>query len=561
MIDFAKWFRKTFHLDTLLDKSRRVRRFAPTLRRNRPCLALEALEDRQLLSLSPLFQVHASALSSLAPATPAVDRTLLIAPQSRVITQTLQAERSSRAESLYKARDLSTIEVIDASWAIRAEYAKLGGANGFLGRALGGMTAVPDGSGYSQTFQNGSIYWSWDTGAHEVQGAIRDKWLALRGPQRENGLGYPTTDEMDDGFGGRVSHFQEGDIDWSPATGAHEIHGAILEKWNDLRAHGFNLGHPTSDETDDGLGGRVSHFQYGDIDWSPATGAHEMHGAILARWNDLRTKGVDLGHPISDEGGTSDHRSQQFEHGELDWFAQGPVSTLAIWEETKSGTVWTIHFSWVFNQSYDKAIVGWRENGGNWQQSDVSGNKEGSYTIQAYRGVWYDFQVEGGNKVEDWLGFTQGYHYTGWSQAVGYSLFHSATAPAAKGSAPTTNVARTSMQISLSGDWSKFISATNAYVVAAPLGTDLSKAPKYPLTSNLAFGGNPTATIPASAGSSGAWVFQIHIQGFYADGSSTGDLTSPVYETPSWNSGGIVALVSLDSDGTGNGSWGLVSYL
>ena len=71
-------------------------------------------------------------------------------------------------------------------------------------------------------FQGGSIYWHPDTGAHEVHGAIRDKWEEL-GWER-SALGYPTTDErpMPDGVG-RFSDFQGGSIHWHPDTGAEVV--------------------------------------------------------------------------------------------------------------------------------------------------------------------------------------------------------------------------------------------------------------------------------------------------------------------------------------------------
>ena len=45
-------------------------------------------------------------------------------------------------------------------------------------------------------------------------------------------LGYPLTDETatPDGVG-RYNHFQGGSIYWTPATGAHEVHGAIRGQW------------------------------------------------------------------------------------------------------------------------------------------------------------------------------------------------------------------------------------------------------------------------------------------------------------------------------------------
>ena len=86
---------------------------------------------------------------------------------------------------------------------------------------------LPDGRGRVRDFDNGSIYWSPETGAHEVHGAIRDKYGKVR-----KWIGYPTTDETGcpDGVG-RFNHFEHGSIYWTPETGAHEVHGAIRDKW------------------------------------------------------------------------------------------------------------------------------------------------------------------------------------------------------------------------------------------------------------------------------------------------------------------------------------------
>ena len=55
------------------------------------------------------------------------------------------------------------------------------------------------------------------TGAHEVHGAIRDKWAAMG--FESSFLGYPTTDEQDIP-GGRISHFVGGAISRTPSAGA-----------------------------------------------------------------------------------------------------------------------------------------------------------------------------------------------------------------------------------------------------------------------------------------------------------------------------------------------------
>jgi hypothetical protein len=73
--------------------------------------------------------------------------------------------------------------------AIAAKYAALGGAGGFLGAAAGGHSPTPGGTGWFRTSRAAPIYWSAETGAHEVHGAIREKWAAL-GWERSF-LGFP----------------------------------------------------------------------------------------------------------------------------------------------------------------------------------------------------------------------------------------------------------------------------------------------------------------------------------------------------------------------------------
>jgi len=104
--------------------------------------------------------------------------------------------------------------------AIDQKYAELGGPGGFLGTPTGDETGTPDGVGRFRHFQGGSIYWTPDTGAHEVHGAIRDKWASL-GWERSY-LGYPITDEHDCGSG-RCSDFQNGTISWTPQGGSQDI--------------------------------------------------------------------------------------------------------------------------------------------------------------------------------------------------------------------------------------------------------------------------------------------------------------------------------------------------
>jgi uncharacterized protein with LGFP repeats len=131
--------------------------------------------------------------------------------------------------------------------------------------------AMPDGRGRARDFQNGSIYWTPQTGAHEVHGEIRVKWAQLGG--HRGFLGYPVTDELacPDGVG-RFNHFEGGSIYWRSDIGPHEVHGAIRDLWAKLDWERGRLGYPVSDERGP-HDRRGSTFQGGTITWTPSGGA------------------------------------------------------------------------------------------------------------------------------------------------------------------------------------------------------------------------------------------------------------------------------------------------
>jgi hypothetical protein len=102
---------------------------------------------------------------------------------------------------------------------------------------------------------------------------------------------------------GRWRHYEGGWIYWTPATGAHAIYGSIYAEWASLGYEASVLGYPTTDETPTADGrGRYNRFQYGVIYWTPQTRAHEVHGSILAKWQEMGSEQSSLGYPISDEG-------------------------------------------------------------------------------------------------------------------------------------------------------------------------------------------------------------------------------------------------------------------
>jgi hypothetical protein len=137
-------------------------------------------------------------------------------------------------------------------------------------------------------------------------------------------MGYPRSDEQAGANGGRASFFEQGDIYWHPDTGAFEVHGGIREKYNQLGASGSILGYPTSDENavlaNGSEAGRSNSFQGGVIFWSGATGAFEMHGALLHGYlHQYNGPAGELGFPLSDEQRSPNDvfRFNNFQHGVL----------------------------------------------------------------------------------------------------------------------------------------------------------------------------------------------------------------------------------------------------
>ena len=193
--------------------------------------------------------------------------------------------------------------------------------------ALGGLERTESNIWY---FRDGSavVYNSRMREAFRVFGAIYAKWIALGGLA----WGTPDTDELatPDGIG-RFNHFNNNSasIYWSPNSGANAIWGAIRAKWAELGWENSPLGYPVTDElpTPDGVG-RFNHFSNGgSIYWTPNTGAHAVWGAIRARWEELGWERSYLGYPTSDETAFPEGgRANTFENGGIYWWADaGPI--------------------------------------------------------------------------------------------------------------------------------------------------------------------------------------------------------------------------------------------
>jgi len=274
----------------------------------------------------------------------------------------------------------------DAADAISQAWDAAGGASSPVGTRDGDVFQVGD--GYGQKFSDGKIFYTPALGAHLIYGAILDKYESLGGAA-DSDLGFPNVNESVGKVGptSRGSTFGGSDkaaIFWTPETGAWAVRGAINVAWDKLGGSSGALGVPTEDERYDGdlvrqrfTGGEVSWnrvsntfttdppgladklvglgvpldpttlinlawrtsgglggplgarqgaqepvgndgaaqaYAGGKIFFSPTTGAHAVTGAILSKYQSLGGPTGDLGYPVGAEvdGGVPNSRVSAF---------------------------------------------------------------------------------------------------------------------------------------------------------------------------------------------------------------------------------------------------------
>lgn len=161
-------------------------------------------------------------------------------------------------------------DVFHGRWirgAIEETYVRLGG-HAVWGDAISDETPGARGGTNQHFYNDASIFWNPDVSggvARQVGGLIRSKWE--ENDWEQGYLGYPTTDETAlPQRTGRFNHFEGGSIYWSPETGAHPVSGAIKQYWSAQGWENSLLGLPTSDpELDlvDVTG--LQHFEHGDV--------------------------------------------------------------------------------------------------------------------------------------------------------------------------------------------------------------------------------------------------------------------------------------------------------
>ncbi|WP_313674549.1 hypothetical protein [Mycolicibacterium sp.] len=274
----------------------------------------------------------------------------------------------------------------DATDAINQAWEAAGGSGSVLGAKDGDVFEVGD--GYGQKFSAGKIFFTPTTGAHLIYGAVLDKYESLGGPA-DSDLGFPNIDTVPGLVGpkSRVNTFSASDkpaIFWTPDTGAWSVRGALNAAWDRLGGSAGTLGVPVEDERYDGdvvsqkfsggqlswnratntftsdppgladslaglevpldpttminlawrasgglsgpLGGRqgdqttigdnaaAQGYASGKIFYSPQAGAHAVTGAILSKYESLGGPTGDLGYPVGPEadGGVPNSRVSTF---------------------------------------------------------------------------------------------------------------------------------------------------------------------------------------------------------------------------------------------------------
>ncbi len=184
--------------------------------------------------------------------------------------------------SIYWSPDTGAWEVRGAIW---ARWTELGREGGVLGYPTSGERRTSDGVGWFSTFsksgKGSAIYYVSGIGAHEVQGAVYTRYLALGGPQR---VGYPIdAEKATTPKAGVFQRFRFRDEDtysttiyWSKATGAWPVHNAIMRKYTELKSENGWLGFPTSGEYEV-TGGVRADFQNGYVRWNRTSGTTTEH--------------------------------------------------------------------------------------------------------------------------------------------------------------------------------------------------------------------------------------------------------------------------------------------
>jgi uncharacterized protein with LGFP repeats len=203
--------------------------------------------------------------------------------------------------------------------AVNKAYAALGGVGSPYGYPTSDSKAYR-GSGFGQDLVAGSIYYSPTTGTRLTSGDIGRTYKALGGP--DSALGYPTGDYLPTPDGGRTQAFQNGTMYWSKASGAHYMLTGLVAAYAKLGGVMGAYGYPYGDTVVYATGGYSQKLKNGAVYWSSPTGVRVSSGTLGEYYAKLGGPASELGYPTSDYAALPDgQRTQKFQNGTLFWSA------------------------------------------------------------------------------------------------------------------------------------------------------------------------------------------------------------------------------------------------
>ena len=180
-------------------------------------------------SIGAAFEIHGSIYAKYKAMPNRAELGYLVSDEVKATNQNGRKSVFSKG-AIYWSGNTGAVPVLEQ---IYLDYESLGESR-TLGFPTKIVRRVP--GGLEQEFQGARMYFKYgDTNAHEVHGSILAKYLALGGSRR---WGFPITNESDvkknNSVVGKFSEFERCTIYWSGRTGAFEVHGHIRRKYLDL---------------------------------------------------------------------------------------------------------------------------------------------------------------------------------------------------------------------------------------------------------------------------------------------------------------------------------------
>ena len=152
-----------------------------------------------------------------------------------------------------------------------------------------------------------------------LYGGIRARWESLMcapGPSTSSEYSWSY---LDGTRWGQAQDFTVGRLFWNAETkDVFWNWGGILAKYDALRSSGLDVGGPKTDEH--GVrGGRAVNYERGRIYYTSKHGAHVIYGGILKRYLAAGGPNSFVGLPITDERNAGKGRESVFQHARIYW--------------------------------------------------------------------------------------------------------------------------------------------------------------------------------------------------------------------------------------------------